>query len=713
MNSPVPQPSADYDSLTLAAREKLFAVAAGYLASQQLMQLERACAYAFIAHKGQTRKSGEPYITHPIAVTEELAKWHMDIETLCAGLMHDVLEDTKVTFEDMKQQFGNKITELVDGVSKLDKFEYADKQSHQAASFRKLVMAMTRDVRVIIVKLSDRLHNMRTLGGVQKVAKRRSTAQETLDIFAPIALRLGLNHVYREMQDLAFVNIYPQRYHVLQKTMAKFRIDYQSIIREVETKFSDTLQYYGVEARIIRNEKHLYSIYRKMQDRNKKFEQVNDIFGFQIIVNKFLDCYTVMGILHSIYQPDIKRIKDHIAIPKSNNYQSLHTTLRGPQGLKVEVQIRTQEMQAIAENGIAAILADSKGSIQRTQNWLQTIMDLQHNSADAAEFMENVKTDLFANEVYVYTPRGKIITLPRGATPIDFAYAIHTDVGNHCVGAQINGVNVPLRTKLRNGDQVHIMTSSYGKPNPIWLDFAVSGRARSAIRYYIKSVDRQNAIALGEALFNKALLSLLPDEQRANLAKSHYCQQYNLPWNEVCYQIGTGKLLAVSAALEAVNQKDLDKRVKLPLTLDTNTANRVHLAECCQPIPDDAIRVVMDKQHGLTVHREDCVVLLDSDFEQQFEADWRYLSEDKKRYDTEISVCARDRHGLLMAISREISEAGGYINRVESIFNDAEQLITFNFELQVSNLAQLCRITQALSRLDSMQYVRRIGDNLI
>lgn len=554
---------------------------------------------------------------------------------------------------------------------------------------------------------------MRTLGGVQKVAKRRSTAQETLDIFAPIALRLGLNHVYREMQDLAFVNIYPQRYHVLQKTMAKFRIDYQSIIREVETKFSDTLQYYGVEARIIRNEKHLYSIYRKMQDRNKKFEQVNDIFGFQIIVNKFLDCYTVMGILHSIYQPDIKRIKDHIAIPKSNNYQSLHTTLRGPQGLKVEVQIRTQEMQAIAENGIAAILADSKGSIQRTQNWLQTIMDLQHNSADAAEFMENVKTDLFANEVYVYTPRGKIITLPRGATPIDFAYAIHTDVGNHCVGAQINGVNVPLRTKLRNGDQVHIMTSSYGKPNPIWLDFAVSGRARSAIRYYIKSVDRQNAIALGEALFNKALLSLLPDEQRANLAKSHYCQQYNLPWNEVCYQIGTGKLLAVSAALEAVNQKDLDKRVKLPLTLDTNTANRVHLAECCQPIPDDAIRVVMDKQHGLTVHREDCVVLLDSDFEQQFEADWRYLSEDKKRYDTEISVCARDRHGLLMAISREISEAGGYINRVESIFNDAEQLITFNFELQVSNLAQLCRITQALSRLDSMQYVRRIGDNLI
>lgn len=713
MNSPVPQPSADYDSLTLAAREKLFAVAAGYLASQQLMQLERACAYAFIAHKGQTRKSGEPYITHPIAVTEELAKWHMDIETLCAGLMHDVLEDTKVTFEDMKQQFGNKITELVDGVSKLDKFEYADKQSHQAASFRKLVMAMTRDVRVIIVKLSDRLHNMRTLGGVQKVAKRRSTAQETLDIFAPIALRLGLNHVYREMQDLAFVNIYPQRYHVLQKTMAKFRIDYQSIIREVETKFSDTLQYYGVEARIIRNEKHLYSIYRKMQDRNKKFEQVNDIFGFQIIVNKFLDCYTVMGILHSIYQPDIKRIKDHIAIPKSNNYQSLHTTLRGPQGLKVEVQIRTQEMQAIAENGIAAILADSKGSIQRTQNWLQTIMDLQHNSADAAEFMENVKTDLFANEVYVYTPRGKIITLPRGATPIDFAYAIHTDVGNHCVGAQINGVNAPLRTKLRNGDQVHIMTSSYGKPNPIWLDFAVSGRARSAIRYYIKSVDRQNAIALGEALFNKALLSLLPDEQRANLAKSHYCQQYNLPWNEVCYQIGTGKLLAVSAALEAVNQKDLDKRVKLPLTLDTNTANRVHLAECCQPIPDDAIRVVMDKQHGLTVHREDCVVLLDSDFEQQFEADWRYLSEDKKRYDTEISVCARDRHGLLMAISREISEAGGYINRVESIFNDAEQLITFNFELQVSNLAQLCRITQALSRLDSMQYVRRIGDNLI
>lgn len=603
--SPI-QPTAPYDSLTASVRDTLFREAR-YLNADELQQLEKACAYAFFAHDGQTRKSGEPYITHPIAVTIELARWRMDIQTLSAGLMHDVLEDTHITKAEMAQEFGDTITEMVDGLSKLENLKYDSKAEQQAESFRKLILAMTKDIRIIIVKLSDRLHNMRTLGAKSPDSRRR-IATETLEVYAPIANRLGLNPVYRELQDLAFKAMHPARYQVLQRAMTAFKKNRHDVIERVLREMSLHLVGYNIEAKIQGREKNLYNIHQKMKAKKIKFEDVLDIYGFRVIVNSKAACYVALGALHELYQPKPGKFKDYIAIPKSNGYQSLHTALNGPYGLPIEIQIRTREMHAVAESGVASHWAYKSGDTHedettlRTNQWLQNILDLQSRSDNAFEFLEHIKVDLFPNEVYIVTPKGKIITLPRGASTIDFAYAIHTDIGNRCIGARVNNVAVPLRTKLKTGDTVEIITSPNGKPNPAWLSFAASSRARSAIRNYVKNTSRSDAIALGQRLLAQALGSLLPKEvAQSDTFKDKYLKQLEAreqKLEDVLYNVGVGLTLPVSVAMEIADMagNHFGGEVKLsPIQIHGSETTRVHLGKCCMPVAGDSVRAVIVK----------------------------------------------------------------------------------------------------------------------
>ncbi|WP_312267454.1 bifunctional (p)ppGpp synthetase/guanosine-3',5'-bis(diphosphate) 3'-pyrophosphohydrolase [Neisseria sp.] len=718
---PTLQPTAPYDPLTAEARSLLFRTAS-YLGEDELVQLEKACAYAFHAHDGQTRKSGEPYITHPIAVTTELAKWHMDIQTLSAGLMHDVLEDTGTTKVELAAEFGDTIADMVDGLSKLEKLEYNDQAEHQAESFRKLILAMTRDVRVIIVKLSDRLHNMRTLGSM-RLEKRRRIAQETLEIYAPIANRIGLNNAFRELQDLSFQNIHPGRYNTLQKAMNSFRRNRRDVVGKVLSAFSQRLVSANIEAQIKGREKNLYSIYQKMQSKNLRFAEVMDIYGFRVIVNSIPACYAALGALHNLYQPKPGKIKDYIAIPKSNGYQSLHTTLTGPYGLPIEVQIRTREMDAVAEGGVASHWAYKSGDDKldqatvNTNQWLQNILDLQARSANAIEFLEHVKVDLFPSEVYIFTPKGKILVLPEGATPIDFAYAVHTDVGHRTVAARINNTMMPLRTKLKTGDTVEIITAEQARPNAAWLNFTVSSRARSAIRSYIKTMNRQDAVELGENLLQKALSSLLPkDVLLSEELKEAYLADLNnkqTTFEDVLYSVGIGHTLPVSVAMHIANLagEHFCGEVKLsPIKISGNETGRVHLGQCCNPIPGDAIRAVIIKDQGMIIHRDTCPNLLKADTDQQLDANWDAIHHDAS-YRTSLLVAAQDGHGLLAAMAQAMSGEGADIEAVDTPSQSqsgTEGFIEFKFRIKTKDLSQLNRIIHALHNIPSVRRVTRV-----
>ncbi|VEF01826.1 RelA/SpoT family protein [Neisseria canis] len=715
-----PKPTAPYDKLTAEARTLLFRTAA-YLGKDELVQLEKACAYAFHAHDGQTRKSGEPYITHPIAVATELAKWHMDLQTLCAGLMHDVLEDTGTTKAELAEEFGDTIADMVDGLSKLEKLEYGSAAEHQAESFRKLILAMTKDIRVIIVKLSDRLHNMRTLGSMRP-DKRRRIANETLEIHAPIANRIGLNNAYRELQDLSFQNIYPNRYEALRKAMSAFRRDHHDVVGKVLSAFSQRLVSANIEAQIKGREKNLYSIYQKMRNKNIGFDEVMDIYGFRVIVNNIPACYAALGALHQLYKPKPGKIKDYIAIPKSNGYQSLHTTLTGPYGLPIEVQIRTREMEAVAEGGVASHWAYKSGDDKldqatiNTNTWLQNILDLQSRSASATEFLEHVKVDLFPNEVYIFTPKGKIVVLPKGATPIDFAYTVHTDVGHRCIAARINKVAMPLRTELKTGDTVEIITSEQARPSATWLNFAVSSRARSAIRNYIKNMNRQDAILLGENLLQKALSSLLPQNVLlSEELKEKYLADLNnqqTTFEDVLYNVGMGHTLPASVAMHIAELagKHFGDEVKLsPIKISGNETGRVHLGQCCNPIPGDAIKAVIIKDQGMIIHRDTCPNILKADPDQQLDADWGAIQD--RTYRTNILVASEDTHGLLAAMAQALSGEGADIEAVETPSQSQagiEGFIEFKFRIKTKDLAQLNRIIHALHHIPQVRRVTRV-----
>ncbi|WP_373740553.1 bifunctional (p)ppGpp synthetase/guanosine-3',5'-bis(diphosphate) 3'-pyrophosphohydrolase [Neisseria sp.] len=715
---PVPCPTAPYDPLTAQARDLLFQTAS-YLKADEMQLLEKACAYAFHAHDGQTRKSGEPYITHPLAVATELAIWHMDIQGLCAGVMHDVLEDTGVSKIEMAAEFGDTIAEMVDGLSKLEKLQYDNQAEHQAESFRKLILAMTKDVRVIVVKLADRLHNMRTLGSMRP-EKRRRIAQETLETYAQIANRIGLNHAYRELQDLSFQNIHPRRYETLQKAMKASRRNRRDVVGKVLRAFGQRLVEANIEAKIKGREKNLYSIHQKMHAKNLRFADVMDIYGFRVIVNSIPACYAALGALHSLYQPKPGRFKDYIAIPKSNGYQSLHTTLVGPYGLPIEVQIRTHEMDAVAEGGVAGhwIYKSGQSSVDQatlhTNQWLKSILDLQARSADAVEFLELVKVDLFPNEVYILTPKGKILTLPKGATPVDFAYAVHTDIGHKTVAARINNTIMPLRTKLKTGDTVEVITSEQAKPNPAWLNFAISGRARSAIRQYIKNLNRQDAVRLGENLLQQALSSLLPQNVLlSDGLKEKYLadlDQKQLTFEDVLYNVGMGHTLPVSVAIHIAELagEHFGGEVKLEqIKIGGQEAGNIQLAACCHPVPGDSIRAVLLKDKGMVVHRDACPTLLKTDPEHQLDAGWDIIR--NQDYRVGLTIRSQDTHGLFAMIAQAISNGGADIESVDTPRkpDGSEGFIEVRFLIKTAGTEQLGDIIRNIRAIPQVRDVIR------
>ena len=694
--------------------------AAGYLKTEDQSLLNRACDFGIRAHQNQFRNSGVPYITHPMAVAQQLAEWHIDAQGLCAGVLHDVLEDTGTSKEELAAEFGQAIADMVDGLSKLEKLEYDSQAEHQAESFRKLIMAMTKDIRVIIVKLSDRLHNMRTLDA-KKPDSRRRIARETLEIYAQLANRIGLNHAYRELQDLSFKYLLPNRYAVLERARQASRRNRRDVVGKVLSAFSQRLVSANIEAKIRGREKNLYSIYKKMQDKKLHFSEVMDIYGFRVIVNNIPACYAALGALHSLYKPKPGHIKDYIAIPKANGYQSLHTTLVGPFGLPIEVQIRTREMDKVAEEGVASHLLyknpATDPAAQRTHQWLQNILDFQAQGDNAIEFLEHVKVDLFPREVYVFTPKGKILVLPEGATPVDFAYAVHTDIGHRCIAARVNNNMVSLRTRLRTGDSVEIITSNTARPNPAWLNFVISGRARSAIRNKLKNIDRGDAVRLGEQLLQRALTALLPQELllSEDLKQSYLddLSRKNTSFEDILYDVGMGRLAPVSVAMhiaEIAGRQPESNGVKIaPISVGSSDSGRVQLASCCHPIPGDSIKALLVKDHGLIIHRDTCPNTLKAPPEQQLDANWEGI-EQKKTYHTSITVSAKRAHGLLAAMAQAVSGQGADIESVDTLSSaqeNSEGFIEFSFRLQISNLEQLEQIISALYAISQVRKVQR------
>src|SRR2546421_5722248 len=568
----------------------------GYLKPKDVARLADAYRFSEAAHAGQTRQSGEPYISHPLAVAEILADWHLDGQTLMAALLHDVTEDTKVTKDEISDTFGRPVAELVDGVPKLDRMEFQPAEHVQAENFRKMLLAMARDVRVILIKLADRLHNMRTLGAVPP-AKRQRIARETMETYAPIANRLGLNALYHEVQERAFAHLYPMRYRVLAKATKAARGNRREMISRsldaVKKKLADS----GTEATVQGREKHVYSTYRKMIEKHLSFSEVHDIFGIRVIVKDEPTCYLAMGALHSLFKPIPGKFKDYIAIPKANGYQSIHTDLIGPYGVPVEVQVRTEQMHRLAESGVASHWlykdeTDQLSDLQKqTHRWLQSLLEIQNQSGDPKEFLEHVKVDLFPDEVYVFTPKGKILSLPRGATAVDFAYAVHTDIGNRCVAAKVNGELVPLRTELRSGDRVEVITASHAKPNPGWLQYVRTGKARSNIRHFLKTMQYEESASLGERLLDQALRALkgsaaeVDDASWERVVRDGGARSKE----ELLADIGLGKRLPAVVARRLMKGAEPREEGRASVTIRGTEGMAVQLPNCRRPLPGDGI----------------------------------------------------------------------------------------------------------------------------
>jgi RelA/SpoT family (p)ppGpp synthetase len=691
----------------------------GYLKPKDVARLAEAYRFSEAAHAGQTRQSGDPYISHPLAVAEILADWHLDGQTLMAALLHDVTEDTSVTKDEISDTFGKPVAELVDGVSKLDKIEFQSAEVAQAENFRKMLLAMARDVRIILIKLADRLHNMRTLGAVPP-AKRRRVARETMEIYAPIALRLGLNTLYHELQELAFSHLHPLRYQVLAKATKAARGNRREMIgrtlEAVKKKLADS----GIEAVVQGREKHVYSTYRKMIDKHLSFSEVHDIFGIRVIVKDVPSCYLALGALHALYKPIPGKFKDYIAIPKANGYQSIHTDLIGPHGVPVEVQMRTEQMHRLAESGVASHWmykddSDRLSELQKqTHQWLQSLLEIQHQSGDPQEFLEHVKVDLFPDEVYVFTPKGKILSLPRGATAVDFAYAVHTDIGNRCVAAKVNSELVPLRTELRNGDRVEIITASHAKPNPGWLQYVRTGKARSNIRHFLKTMQYEESASLGERLLEQALKTL----------KSSVAEIDDAGWDralrdsgarsrgELLADIGLGKRLPAVVARRLLKRSDSKEELKSAgsVTIRGTEGMAVQLASCCRPIPGDAIVGSMKKGQGLVVHASECTVIERSrkkEPEQWIDVEWDPRT--SRLFQAAINVTVENQRGVLAKVASEIASAASNIDAI-SMDEDRALFTTMHLVVEVANRQHLARVLRALRRVPDVKKISRMRE---
>jgi RelA/SpoT family (p)ppGpp synthetase len=688
----------------------------GYLKPKDVARLAEAYRFSEAAHAGQTRQSGDPYISHPLAVAEILADWHLDGQTLMAALLHDVTEDTSVTKDEISDTFGKPVAELVDGVSKLDKIEFQSAEVAQAENFRKMLLAMARDVRIILIKLADRLHNMRTLGAVPP-AKRRRVARETMEIYAPIALRLGLNTLYHELQELAFSHLHPLRYQVLAKATKAARGNRREMIGRTLEAVKKKLVDSGIDAVVQGREKHLYSTYRKMIDKHLSFSEVHDIFGIRVIVKDLSSCYLGLGALHALYKPIPGKFKDYIAIPKANGYQSIHTDLIGPHGVPVEVQIRTEQMHHLAESGVASHWmykddSDRLSELQKqTHQWLQSLLEIQHQSGDPQEFLEHVKVDLFPDEVYVFTPKGKILSLPRGATAVDFAYAVHTDIGNRCVAAKVNGELVPLRTDLRNGDRVEIITASHAKPNPGWLQYVRTGKARSNIRHFLKTMQYEESASLGERLLEQALKGLKGSVAEIDEASWDRALRDSgvRSRGDLLADIGLGKRLPAVVARRLLKRGDSKEDLKSAgsVTIRGTEGMAVQLASCCRPIPGDAIVGSIKKGQGLVVHVSECTVIERSrkkEPEQWIDVEWDPRT--NRLFQAAINVTVENQRGMLAKVASEIASAASNIDAI-SMDEDRELFTTMHLVVEVANRQHLARVLRALRRLPDVKKISR------
>jgi GTP pyrophosphokinase len=687
--------------------------AAAYLSDTDQAAFVRAYQYSAAAHEGQFRKGGAPYITHPLAVAEILANWHLDAQTLIAALLHDVVEDTGICADDIAREFGKPVALLVDGVTKLDKIQFEDKAQAQAENFRKMLLAMARDVRVILIKLADRLHNMRTLDAMQPDKVSR-IAQETLEIYAPIANRLGLNKVYQELEDIAFVHLHPGRYKVIEKAVKSARGNRKEVVDKIRTAIQAKLNECKIAALVKGREKHLYSIYRKMQEKHLAFSEVFDIYGFRIVVEDVRDCYLTLGALHALYKPIPGKFKDYIAIPKPNGYQSLHTTLFGPFGAPVEVQIRTQEMHRIAEAGVASHWLYKTGDnsiseVQRkTHQWMQSLLDIQADSRDSAEFLEHIKVDLFPDEVYVFTPKGRIVALPRGATAVDFAYNVHTDVGNHCVGTKINGEFMPLSTPLKNGDRVEILTSESARPNPAWAHFAHTGKARSHIRSALKNTHRHESEQLGEQLLNQAIHAL-GNDSASDAQWERYQKEGGRNQKDTLADIGLGKKLAFVVARQLL-AKDQDAPARAstgPMLIRGAEGIAVRLGKCCRPIPGDPIIGQIKKDHGLVIHTHDCTQVRHYRDDPEKWVDVAWSAELDKLFDVGLRIIVANQRGVLAKVAAAIANEGSDIDNVH-MEEEAGAYSSLYFTVSVQNRLHLARLMRALRGLPEVVRLQRL-----
>jgi guanosine-3',5'-bis(diphosphate) 3'-pyrophosphohydrolase len=696
----------------------LFKEWSGYLKPEDITQLQSAYHFSEAAHQGQFRQSGEPYITHPLAVANILAQWHLDPQALTAALLHDVMEDTAVTKTEISRNFGKPVAELVDGVSKLDRIEFETQEKAQAENFRKMLLAMARDVRVILIKLADRLHNMRTLEAVEPPKKRR-VARETLDIYAPIANRLGLNSIYQELEDLSFKHLYPDRYRVLAKAVKAARGNRREVVGKVLESFKRRLRDNKLEAEVHGREKHLYSIYRKMREKHFSFAQVLDVFGFRIVVNDVHACYIALGALHGLFKPIPGKFKDYIAIPKANGYQSLHTTLFGPFGTPLEVQVRTTEMHKIAEAGVAShwlykSFDTSLSDLQKkTHQWLQSLLQMQSESGDSAEFLEHLKVDLFPDEVYVFTPRGQIMALPRGATAVDFAYAVHTDIGNCCVAVKINQELMPLRTELKNGDRVEVITAAHARPNPLWLNFVVTAKARSAIRHFLKTMHFEESVQLGERLLNQAIanfktnLGNIKDAQWDKLVRESNAKSRQ----EILADIGLGKRLSAVVARKLLSLGEAlspEAAASGSVIIHGSEGMAVQFARCCNPIPGDPIIGMISKGQGMVIHTHDCPAIAKTRADPERLLDVAWATETRKLFEVSIKLVVANRRGVLAQVAAEIAEAGSNIQNVSVNPGDDGTYTDMLFTLQVSNRLHLARILRALRRIPETVRINRV-----
>ena len=691
----------------------------GYLAPEQVNAVRRAYYYSEQAHDGQVRRTGQPYVTHPLAVAGILADMRMDHQSLMAALLHDVIEDTGIAKEALASQFGTSVAELVDGVSKLSQFETTSRAEAQAENFQKMAMAMARDIRVILVKLADRLHNMRTLD-VLKPEKRQRIAQETLEIYAPIAQRLGMNNMRIEFEDLGFTALHPMRARRIHAAVRKARGNRKELVTQIQRKIETRLREEHIPARVLGREKHLYSIYQKMRAKGRSFSEIMDVFAFRIVVDSVDSCYRVLGAMHSLYKPVPGHFKDYIAIPKANGYQSLHTVLFGMHGVPIEIQIRTADMEEMANNGIAAHwLYKSSGSEKpgsghsRARQWVQGLLEMQQRAGNSLEFIESMKIDLFPDEVYVFTPRGDIFALPNGATAVDFAYTVHTDIGNSCVACRIDRNLAPLSTRLQSGQTVEIVTAPRANPNPTWLNFVVTAKARTNIRHYLKGQQQSESIELGRRLLDKALVSLQSSMKTIDpqTVEQLLAETRRASFDTILEEIGLGNRVALLTARRLLERGEgmpgASAEEALPLAIRGTEGMVINFGKCCYPIPGDTIVGHISAGRGVVVHRDNCNNIAEFLDDPERCTPLRWAEDTRGEFSVELLVELENQKGVIAALANRISSLDVNIEKIGMEERDA-RLSQVRLVIAVANRVNLARIIRRIRTVRSVMKVTRV-----